>query len=118
MEMDEAVCRLYSDLSALDRSPNLLRLIGIAVVQACSSAEAERGFYLRSLIKTKLRTRLKIDALDDLMRIKLCGDRSPSEALLCTSYRRWLSQKPRRIWKDNAAVLRELELFQSDKDKE
>ncbi|GAQ86708.1 hypothetical protein KFL_003060070 [Klebsormidium nitens] len=112
--LDEVVCRLYGDPHSRESYPNLLKLGCIALVQACSSAEAERGFSLRTLIHSKLRNRLKIGALDDCMRIKLCGPAKPDSEFLSKVYRKWLSRKPRRVWRDNPAVLEELDLFQSD----
>lgn len=109
--LNEVVCRLYADANSRESFPNLLKLGGIALVQCCSPSKNERGFLLRTLINTNLRNRFGIESLDDCMRIKLCGEEEPKVEFLQAAYRRWLSRKPRRIWKNNPAVIEALGMF-------
>ncbi len=56
-----------------DDFPELTRLLHLYLVLPAHTAEVERGFSTQNLIKTRLRSRLKVDNLDILMRVKLLG---------------------------------------------
>lgn len=71
------------------------QLVDICATFQASSAECERGFSLMNQIKTASRNRLKVDHLDQLMRIK--SKLQANEAInLDNVYKHWRREKDRR----------------------
>ena len=60
-------------VSARRRFPVIADLLQLAATLPMSAAECERGFLAMNLMKTKLRNRLNIATLDDLLIVKCNG---------------------------------------------
>ena len=67
--------QMLSSEHMLREFPNMTKLMAISMVLPVSSVECERGFSKQNVIKTRLRCRLTIERLEQLMRVSLNGPR-------------------------------------------
>lgn len=96
-----------------DSCPVACALIMIMLCIPAHTAEVERGFSIQNLIKSKFRSRLKVDNLDILMRVKMLGPNTADDEALANSAvdleaaaAKWQSLKKRNPLKSNAGVAR------------
>jgi hypothetical protein len=71
--LEDTWSSIAGNLTFRDQVPNLLRVAQVAMVMFVSTACCERGFSRQNLIKSKLRAKMEIGLLDNLMRIGLVG---------------------------------------------
>lgn len=80
----EIIAGLFKDKSFSNRFPFVMFLYTIMLILWLETAECERGFSLRTLIKTKNRASMKNKLLDALMRLAMNGPPLNDRALVTT----------------------------------
>ena len=77
--------------------PNLVRLASLSLVLPVTTSTVERSFSDMKLTKTRLRSRLGEDTLDQTLRLCIEGSPTLSDEELDSIVRNWKQQKPRRL---------------------
>ncbi len=77
--------------------PNLERLASLCVILPVTTATVERSFSDMKLVKTRLRSRLSEETLDQAMRVCIEGPEKLSYRELETIVELWKNQKKRRL---------------------
>lgn len=77
--------------------PNLVRLASLSLVLPVTTATVERSFSDMKLTKTRLRSRLGEDTLDQTLRLCIEGSPTLLDGDLDSIVKKWKQQKPRRL---------------------
>ncbi|KAK3091876.1 hypothetical protein FSP39_023354 [Pinctada imbricata] len=90
-----------NDRSLSEISPNIGKLVKIALSLPVSSADCERGFAKYNLVKTELKNKLQVESVNVLMKITV--DTPGIDQMDSFDFKRafdiWLKQKERRFMK-------------------
>lgn len=82
-----------------DVLPNLITLANLALIMAYQTADCERAFSAQNAIKTPRRSRLHTKHLNDLMTIRIEGEKDLSAFDLAPAVTLWKNKKERRVFK-------------------
>eukprot|EP01022_Parablepharisma_sp_SALTPOND_P025842 TRINITY_DN6106_c0_g1_i1.p1 TRINITY_DN6106_c0_g1~~TRINITY_DN6106_c0_g1_i1.p1 ORF type:complete len:806 (-),score=53.06 TRINITY_DN6106_c0_g1_i1:371-2788(-) len=98
LKRDEIVdVESYINLQFKETYPNYTRLMKILNAIPVSTADVERAFSNRTIIKSKYRTSLGAEQLDQLLRIKIEGDGFDEAEIIEKVYNLWKEAKRRQI---------------------
>ncbi|XP_060589612.1 zinc finger protein 862-like [Ruditapes philippinarum] len=95
MSLIEIVCEMQKKYSEM--IPNVLTILKCCVVLPMSSVQCERGFSTQNRIKSKLRTSIKSETLDNLMRISEDGP-DIMKFDFDRALKKWKSEKRRKLY--------------------
>ena len=91
------ITELLTELLSSSDFPNMTILLKCCTVIPMTSVKCERGFSTQNRIKSKARTSLKCQTLDDLMRIVEDGP-EPSRMDYNCALQKWKSEKVRKLY--------------------